>query len=153
MTGDLSPTARAVSAMTAARRLLFLLGVLLLILVLRLLLSVLRLLLSALRLLLSVLRLLLSVLRLLLSVLRLLLSVLPLLLSGLRLLLSVLRLLLSVLLFRSRSLFVLGLLFALLRVAKSNCSEEREQEKCCVGTSQSFHRLCLTIQRRAWQRS
>jgi len=85
-------------------------------------------------------------------VLRLLLSMLRL-LSVLRLLLSMLLLLLSVLRFRSGLLFVLGLLFALQRVAKSSCSEKHENEKCCVGTSQSFHRLCLTIQRRARQRS
>ena len=105
-----------------------------------------------LRLLLSVLGLL-QVLRLL--MLRLLLSMLGRLLM-LRLLLSVLRLLrllLSMLRFGFGVLFMLGLLFALRRVAKSSCSEKHEQEKCCVGTSQSFHRLCLTIQRRAWQGS
>jgi len=79
--------------MIAARRLLFLLSVLLLVLVLRLLLSM------------------------------------------LRLLLSMMRLLLSVLRFRSGLLLVLGLLFALLRDAKSSCSEEYEQKKCCVGFS------------------
>ena len=147
--------------MIAAGILLFLLGALLLVLVLRLLLSMLGLLLM-LRLLLSVLGLLLM-LRLLLSVLglllmlRLLLSMLGLLLM-LRLLLSVLglllmlRLLLRMLRFRS-CLLVLSLAFVLLRVAKSSCSENHAQERCCAGTSQSFHRLCLTIQRRAWQRS
>ena len=125
-----------------------LLSVLGLLLVLRLL--MLRLLLSMLGRLLM-LRLLLSVLRLLLM-LRLLLSVLGLLLM-LRLLQSMLRLLLSMLRFRFGVLFVLGLLFPLRRVAKCSCSEKHEQEKCCVGTSQSFHRLCLTIQSRAWQRS
>ena len=158
-----SATARAVSGTIGAGMLRLLLGMLLLVLVLRLMLSMLGLLLSVLRLLsvrllLGMLRLLLRVLWLLLSVLRLLsmlwlLLMLRLLLSMLRLLLSVLRLLLSMLRFRSGVLFVLGLLFALRRVAKSNCSEKHEQEKCCVGTSQSFHRLCLTIQSRAWQRS